>query len=136
MTTPEDLRCPMFGDLCRHCSHEKARSGNFTKIEFNLTTKRYDPKGLGHNIIDLGAYCNNIGAYVQDLHYCPARRALHRGIVPLKKEVKERRVSPRLSPTTKGQQNKRPQKIKTLPSVKPKKKSLSDSQQKLFKGMR
>lgn len=133
MTTRDDLTCPMFGDVCRHCS-PTIEVRPYTKIERDSRTGLYVQKGIGKNFVDLGLYCNNIGAYVNDLHYCPARWALHRGVVKPKKEVKKRILA--MSPTTKGQKNKRPQKIKRLLPVKPKKKPLSDSQQKLFKGLR
>jgi len=97
--------CPMFGDNCKYCSHEKT-TRSFTKIQKNGVTNLYEPKGIGKKVIELGEYCNNACAWVRDLHVCPARWALRRGVtvkpkekrkyvrkekpIPKKKEVKKK----------------------------------------------
>ena len=90
--------CPMFGDECRHCSAEKSVTGVYTIVEKNPNTHLFIPKGRGRTTIELGAYCNNIGQWVRDLHYCPARWALHRGIVPIVEKPKVRRAKPKPKP--------------------------------------
>jgi hypothetical protein len=89
MKQKEDALCPMFSDPCRHCSHETT-THSFTRVSRNPKTHLYDSKGIGHSVEELGEYCNNIDAWVRDLHYCPARWALRRGVVPEKKVVKKK----------------------------------------------
>jgi hypothetical protein len=78
----------MFGDDCRHCSRERTTTGEFTKIEKDPKTRVFVPKGRGRKVVDLGAYCNNVGKFVEDLHYCPARWSLYRGKSVEKQKVK------------------------------------------------
>lgn len=81
-------KCPMFGEACRHCSMEHT-TRPFTKIVKDPNTKLFKPIGLGNTKVPLGEYCNNVGAWVRDLHYCPARWALRRGTTappPIKKK--------------------------------------------------
>jgi|SRR5271157_862399 len=79
MTMPRlltDIVCPMFGDVCRHCSLE-ITIRPFAKIKKNLITGLFEPDGQGSKKVELGEFCNNSGIhYVRDLHYCPRRWAL------------------------------------------------------------
>ena len=64
--------CSMFGDKCRHCSHEYIYRP-CTRIERVSTSKIYKPVGLDRIKIDLGLYCNDAGKYVDDMQYCPIK---------------------------------------------------------------
>jgi hypothetical protein len=64
--------CPMFGDKCRHCSHETTHRPH-TKIERNPVTGIYKPRGLGKSVVQLGAFCSNINKWVADMKVCPVR---------------------------------------------------------------
>jgi hypothetical protein len=84
--------CPMFGDEdCRFLSQERT-SRPFTRLDKDEHTGMYKPVGMGSRKVVLGMMCNNapIGSsgWVDDLHYCPARWALHRGVT--KKEGKRK----------------------------------------------
>lgn len=70
--------CSMFSDDCRFCSHEKSVSGVYTRIK--KVNGVYTPVGRGRTTTDLGEYCNNTGAWVKDMHYCPARWTMYRGV--------------------------------------------------------
>ena len=64
--------CPMFGDVCRHCSFETTARPH-TRIERNPTTGIYKPKGLGKTVVQLGAFCSNINKWVAEMKECPVR---------------------------------------------------------------
>ena len=68
----------MFNEKCRHCSHEHSVSGVYTRIK--KVNGVYTPVGRGRTTTDLGEYCNNTGAWVKDMHYCPARWTMYRGV--------------------------------------------------------
>lgn len=81
----------MFGDLCRHCSMEKT-SRSFTVLGKDPKTQLFVPLKQSKVTVDLGAFCNNISMWVEDMHYCPSRWALYRGVdkpkekTPIKKK--------------------------------------------------
>jgi len=81
-----DEVCPMFGDLCRHCSDEVHREVvRFSVIkDCELGKKGHQGKRIRR--IELGHFCNNDGKhFVKDMKYCPARWALTR---PMSEEAK------------------------------------------------
>ena len=108
-----DIVCPMFGEPCRHCSvHTESRP--YTKIKKSTVGKFYEPVGLGKTIVTIGEFCNNDGTHlVQDMHYCPARWALHRGIVPKVLKVKRGRPKNSLGKTKQTKKVGRPKKNDT-----------------------
>jgi len=77
------MKCPMFGDDCPYCSMATT-AREFTKIKKNTVTGMFDPAGMGTKIVILGEFCNNDGTkFVKDMHYCPRRWALYRGVVKI-----------------------------------------------------
>jgi hypothetical protein len=73
-----ESKCPMFDDMCRHCSLETTTRA-FTVLGKDPKTQLFMPVKQSKVVVDLGAFCNNIGAWVEDMHYCPSRWALYRG---------------------------------------------------------
>lgn len=83
MVCVTNLQCPFFNDNCRFCSHEHLIVPYARLIE-NTKTKRLEPGATEHMPVPLGAFCNNVGVWVSDLKYCPARWALansHHGVL-------------------------------------------------------
>lgn len=80
--TNSNQMCSMYGTPCRHCSIDRSFRPH-TKLVKDPVTKLYKPNGQGVTIVVLGEYCNNVGEWVKDLHYCPARWALTRPAKPL-----------------------------------------------------
>ena len=64
--TPET--CPMFGTECRHCSIETTLRP-FTSIK--MENNHFVPIKTGYKKIVLGAFCNDSGKWIEDMHYCP-----------------------------------------------------------------
>jgi len=74
----------MFGEECQYLSHEHTLRP-YTKLVKNGTTGMYDPVGMGKKKVLLGDYCNNHSlsqtGWVEEMHWCPRRWAMRRGIV-------------------------------------------------------
>lgn len=68
----KDEICPMFNEPCRFCSIEKA-SGQYTICKREPLTGFLIGIGMAHGTLILGAYCSNIGKWVEDMHYCPKK---------------------------------------------------------------
>ena len=68
--------CPMFGDSCRFASHEHLIIP-FAPLLPDPRTGRLVVGSVQHKKEMIGEMCNNIGGWVHDLHYCPARWGLH-----------------------------------------------------------
>jgi hypothetical protein len=103
----------MFGDDCRFCSHEKSVSGVYTKIE--KVNGVYTPVGRGRTTTEMGEYCNNIGTWVKDMHYCPARWTMYRGVdkesaKPKPKKVKKHVIQRRSRKRKNKMENKKKRK--------------------------
>lgn len=62
--------CVPFGITCRHCSDEKVRRPYSTFMR-DPSTRLSVKTGSGVHIIELGSYCNNVGAWALSLNYCP-----------------------------------------------------------------
>ena len=78
MNRPPQPRCPMFGDDCRFCSHEKMLVP-YAPLINNPKTGRLEPGMVQMRSEPLGEFCNNVCGWVSTLKYCPARWAL-RGV--------------------------------------------------------
>ncbi|HUT00540.1 MAG TPA: hypothetical protein VMY59_09505 [Candidatus Thermoplasmatota archaeon] len=109
---PDIIICKMFGDTCRHCSNETVIKP-FTKLKKNPVTRLYEPAGSGRAVVSLGQYCNNTCEWVENLHTCPARWALHRGVTKAIVKTKKK-VSTKKAPTKKVPSKKVPTKKKVL----------------------
>ena len=65
--------CPMTGEVCRHCSIERA-SGKVTLLKVDPYSGMLIKKGESFNVLEVGAWCNNDGNHwVADLKVCPMR---------------------------------------------------------------
>lgn len=62
--------CVPFGITCRHCSNEKVRRP-YSTFDRDPVTRLSFKTGSGVHIIELGSYCNNVGAWASELNYCP-----------------------------------------------------------------
>jgi hypothetical protein len=60
----------MFGDICVYVSHETSRHP-YTKLK--KINGIFAPDVQGVAIHELGAYCNNVGAWVEQMNTCPVR---------------------------------------------------------------
>lgn len=72
------MNCPMFHDDCRFLSEEHLFIP-YAPMVTNPKTGRLEPGATQIRKEALGCSCNNIGGWVKDLKYCPARWAL-RGV--------------------------------------------------------
>jgi len=97
MIKTENLKCPMFGEPCRHCSHETT-THPYTVLEIDPKTNLYKPLRHERSVRQVGAYCNNACAWVDGMHYCPSRWALYRGKdkLTVKPVVKKKKPSARI----------------------------------------
>lgn len=62
--------CKMFNNSCRHCSEESTYRP-YTEIIRDSYSGLYKPVRTSKKRIDLGQYCNNYNAWVNDMYYCP-----------------------------------------------------------------
>jgi hypothetical protein len=98
MIKTENLKCPMFGEQCRHCSHETT-THPYTVLERDPKTNLYKPLRHERAIRSLGAYCNNACQWVERMNVCPTRwlkqsdKMLPKEIpTQKKKELKKKKV--------------------------------------------
>lgn len=76
MRLGERMKCTMFLDNCRFCSHEHHYIP-YTPLVENKKTMRLEIGATNIRKELIGEFCNNIGGWVQDLKYCPARWGLY-----------------------------------------------------------
>jgi len=62
--------CPMFGTPCRHCSEESTQR-IYSEFDRDPRTELSRPVRQGKLRIGLGAFCNDAGEWISDMHYCP-----------------------------------------------------------------
>jgi len=70
--------CPMFQDNCRFLSIEHLFVP-YSPLTENPKTSRLETGATQIRKEPLGCFCNNVGGWVSDLTYCPARWGL-RGV--------------------------------------------------------
>jgi hypothetical protein len=96
-----NIICPMFGLSCRHCSEEYSYNP-YTEIKRDPITKIFIPVKTGMKKTPLGLWCNDAGAWVNEMQYCTViwGNANVRERKPEKKKVKKR-TTPIVKPVKK-----------------------------------
>lgn len=72
----EDIVCKFWEVPCRFCSEE---STYCACTYIRKQDGHYIGVKVGYIKSERGQYCNNVGEWVKDIHYCPARWALTSG---------------------------------------------------------
>ena len=75
--------CPMFQTQCRFCSHEH-HTIPFARLVEDPRTKRLIAGPIEHRRELIDIWCNNVGNWVKDLNWCPARWGLYRNPIGIR----------------------------------------------------